>query len=195
MNKMKIAIDYDDVLALCSQYALELEEKNSGKALDFSSIDRWGKTGRATDVIFKYFGQEEFYKTQPLYEGAQAFIKELASRGHDIVILTAIDSRFSSIRAEKILKEFPEIKKENIILTSRKDLVHVDVLIDDAAHNISATPAKYPILFRRPWNQHLTGLISVYTYEEILCFIDRITALERNKNTESKDPQIIRIAR
>lgn len=184
-RKLKIAIDYDDVLALCTQYAVELEEKKGNK-LDYSSIKQWGKTGRDTDVIFKYFADPEFYKTQPLYDGAQKFIKELSNREHDIVILTAIYPQFATIRANKIMDEFPEIKKENIILSSRKDLVHVDVLIDDAPHNIEDTPAKYPILFRRPWNESLTGLVSVYSYNEIIAFIDRVSEMNPETNFKNK---------
>jgi guanylate kinase len=180
MKKMTIAIDYDDVLALCTQYAVELEAKN-GNILDYSSIDQWGMTGRATDVIFKYFTSEKFFKEQPLYEGAVDFISELIQRGHEVIILTAIDPRFASIRAEKIMKEFPQIKKGNIILSSRKDLVHVDVLVDDAPHNLNDTPAKFPICYRRPWNENLTGLISVFSYEEILSFIDRVSRLYNNE--------------
>lgn len=184
-NKLTIAIDYDDVLALCTEYAVQLETAK-GNALDYASIDKWGKTGRNTDVIFRYFADEEFYKTQPLYEGAKDFISALINMGHEIVILTAVDPIFASIRAEKILREFPDVKKENIILSSRKDLVNVDVLIDDAPHNIDNTPAKFPILFRRPWNQNLTGLISVYNYEEILNFIIRVSNLDKAKNTGCK---------
>lgn len=184
-NRLKIAIDYDDVLALCSEYAVQLEAKK-GNHLDYSSINQWGKTGRPTDVIFNHFSDPEFYKTQPLYEGAKEFIQELIKRGHDVVILTAIYPEFATIRANKIMTEFPEIKKENIILSSRKDLVDVDILIDDAAHNINSTPAKYPILFRRPWNENLTGLISVYSYNEIIAFIDRISKLDIKSTRENK---------
>ena len=185
MNKMTIAIDYDDVLAKCVEYAVELEAQK-GNILDYRTIDSWGKTGRATDAIFKYFASEEFFRMQPLYEGANEFIKELDKRGHEIVILTAIDPKFASLRAARIMNEFPQIKKENIILSSRKDLVHVDVLIDDAPHNLNDTPAKFPICFRRPWNEHLTGLISVFSYEEILSFIDRVSRLY-NGGTDYKN--------
>lgn len=184
-NKLQIAIDYDDVLALCTQYAVNLEAEK-GNVLDYSSINQWGKTGKETDVIFKHFADPEFYKNQPLYEGAQEFIREIQKRGHDIVILTAVYPEFASIRAAKIIEEFPEIKKENIILSSRKDLVNVDILIDDAPHNINDTPAKYPILFRRPWNYKMTGLISVSSYDEILYFIDKVSDLDKNRTVGNK---------
>ena len=185
MKKLKIAIDFDDVLAKCTAYACELAAKD-GCPINYEEITQWGKTGKDTDIIFKYFQMEDFYRTQPVYDGAKDFVKTLISMGHEVLILTAVDPRYASIRAHRIMSEFPEIKPENIILSSRKDLVQVDVLIDDAAHNIAKTPAKYPILMRRPWNESLTGLISVYNYEDIISFINRISELDRDKDTGPK---------
>lgn len=185
MKKLTIGIDFDDVLVKCTEWALELEALK-GNRLDYESVDKWGKTGRPTDVIFKYFGEASFYESQPLYDGAQDFVAELQRRGHNIVIITAVDGRFSNIRVGQIQKYFPNIGERNIVLTSRKDLVHVDVLIDDAPHNIEDTPAQYPILMRRPWNQHLSGLISVYSYQEILAFIDRISMTPSGNSKKQK---------
>lgn len=187
-KRLTIAVDYDDTLALCTEYALYLEEKKTGEKFDYESVDKWGKTGRATDCIFRYFGNNEdnFYGTQPLYEGAQEFINALLDRGHEVMILTAVSPQFATMRAEKIMKEFPRIKADNIILTSRKDLVHTDILIDDAPHNLSDTPAKYPICFRRPWNRNLTGLISVFSYGEILNFVDSIAMIDAELERTNK---------
>lgn len=188
MRKLRIAIDYDDVLALCSEYAINIENEKRPPEdqLDYNSIDKWGPLGKPTDVIFKHFEDENFYKTQPLYEGAQEFVKTLLDLGCDVVILTAIDQKFASIRHNKILKEFPMLNKNNIILTSRKDLVQTDILVDDAPHNLADTSARYPICFRRPWNMDLTGLISAFEYDEIINFVKQILMLNNIKSNENK---------
>ena len=45
------------------------------------------------------------------------------------------------------------------MLGSRKDLLHVDFLLDDADYNIASSPAKYPVLFTRPWNKSMEGFL------------------------------------
>jgi len=48
------------------------------------------------------------------------------------------------------------------------------MLLDDGAHNITGSPATYPVLFRKPWNVHLSGLLSVTTYEDFLHLVDML---------------------
>ena len=56
--------------------------------------------------------------------------------GHDVLIVTA--STYVTIRAkaEKVLfKYFPFLTWDDVIVTSRKQLINGDVLIDDGVHN------------------------------------------------------------
>ena len=182
---LRICVDVDDVLAACTVYAVELE-KMAGHTININKITGWGPSGTDSDVIFKYFGDGDFYRTQPLYEGAQAFIKALTARGHEVLILTSVGPEFATIRANFIKENFPEIDSRNIIIGARKDLVSCDVLIDDAAHNITGSPARYPVCVDRPWNQNLTGIIRVFSYREILSFIDRIADIETTPDSKPK---------
>ena len=50
----------------------------------------------------------------------------------------------------------------------------MDILFDDAMHNIIRSEARYPILMRRPWNQKATGMLSVNTYDEFLKLVEVI---------------------
>ena len=50
----------------------------------------------------------------------------------------------------------------------------MDILFDDAMHNILTSSAKYPILMRRPWNQEATGMLAVNNYEEFLKLVEVI---------------------
>ena len=42
-------------------------------------------------------------------------------------------------------------------------------------HNVFRSNAAYPILMRRPWNQHATGMLAVNTYDEFLKLVEVIT--------------------
>ena len=80
-----------------------------------------------------------------------------------------------SIRAQRIMEEFPEIPPDHILMGSRKDKIDVDILFDDGLHNVSRSNAPYPILMRRPWNVEATGVLAVNTYDEFLKLVEVIS--------------------
>lgn len=169
---MKIGLDADDVLLSCNQYAIDLYNKNYEENFSIHDLKNWEGNGEI-EKRKKYFRDIEFLKTQPPLEGAQELIRKLCAK-HEVFIITAIPSDVTKYRADRLRELFPEVSETNYIFATRKDLVDVDILLDDGPHNILSSRAKYPILYRQPWNQGLTGMLSVNSYEEFFCLIDRI---------------------
>lgn len=174
--RMSTALDVDDLLMECIPYAVKLanEKYKFDPPLTIYEFNRWGKLGTRADVIFEYFDDPEFFRNQPVIEGAREFVKKLSEKT-EVFISTSIAPKFMGIRAEKIMKEFPEIPPENIHMGSRKDKLNVDILFDDGMHNVFSSNAAYPILMRRPWNMNATGMLAVNTYDEFLKLVDVIT--------------------
>ena len=135
--------------------------------------DRWGKVGKRIDSIYPYFNDAEFYRTQPVYEGAKDFVRKLVQMT-EVFVCTAVPPEFMGIRAQRIREEFPEIPADHIYMGARKDNIHTDILFDDAMHNILNSSAKYPVLMRRPWNQEATGMLAVNNYDEFLKIVEII---------------------
>lgn len=173
--RLSTALDIDDLLMECTSYAIKLanEKYNFNPPLSMYEVTGWGKTGGRTDVIHEFFSDPEFYRTQPVYKGAKEFVKKL-SQMTEVFVSTAIPPEFMGIRAKRIMEEFPEIPPDHIYMGSRKDKIHVDILFDDAMHNVLRSEAKYPILMRRPWNQDATGMLAVNTYDEFLRVVEEI---------------------
>lgn len=178
-RKMTIALDFDDVLGDCNGYALKCTNQKYGTNISLEDIDSWGHSGSEADRRLECFEDAEFFETQPLLPGAKEFVHELTADGRrEVFIVTAIQPQFASVRIKKILEELPDIKPENILIGARKDIIHTTVLLDDKAENVLKSIAEYSVLFRRPWNSHLTGMLSVNNYHEFLSMIERI---ERNQ--------------
>ena len=57
---------------------------------------------------------------------------------------------------------------------SQKHLVHFDITLDDANHNIFKSNSAFPVLFRKPWNQDATGVLSVNGYDDFLQLVHQI---------------------
>ena len=174
--RMSTALDVDDLLMECIPYAIKLanEKYKFDPPITIYEVDRWGKLGTRADVIFEFFDDPEFFRTQPVIKGAKEFVRKL-SKLTEVFISTSIPPKFMGIRAERILEEFPEIPAEHIYMGSRKDKINVDILFDDGMHNVFRSNAAYPILMRRPWNQHATGMLAVNTYDEFLKLVEVIT--------------------
>ena len=173
--RLSTALDVDDLLMECVPYAIRLanEKYKFDPPLTIREVDRWGKLGTRADVIFEFFNDPEFYKNQPVIEGAKEFVRKL-SQMTEVFVSTSVYPQFMSIRALRIMEEFPEIPHDHIYMGSRKDKIDVDILFDDGMHNVLDSMAAYPILMRRPWNTEATGMLSVNNYDEFLKLVEVI---------------------
>ena len=174
--RLSTALDIDDVLMECVPYAIRLanEKYKFNPPLTIYEVDRWGELGTRADVIFEFFQDPEFFENQPVIAGARQFVKKL-SQLTEVFVSTSVYPQFMSIRAKRIMEEFPEIPPDHIYMGSRKDKIDVDILFDDGLHNVSRSNAAYPILMRRPWNQAATGVLAVNTYDEFLKLVEIIS--------------------
>jgi len=171
--RLQIGLDVDDVLYDCNAYALEWlnREERIEPPLRIYDIQNWGTGNRRADQRIRYFSDPDFVASQPILAGAKEFVRQLCDMA-EVFFVSAVPPACMSARALRLRQDFPEVPAENILLGTRKDLVHLDILLDDGAHNISHSPATYPVLFRKPWNTHLSGLLSVNTYADFLHLVE-----------------------
>ncbi len=171
--RLQIGLDVDDVLYDCNRYALELlnKEEQITPPLTVHNIRSWGQGDGKADERLRYFSRPDFVASQPVLPGAKEFVARLAEVA-DVFFVSAVPPECMSARALRLVQDFPQIPTRNILLGHRKDLVNLDILLDDAAHNIVRTPATYPVLFRKPWNMHLSGILSVTSYDDFLHLVD-----------------------
>ncbi|MCQ2770973.1 MAG: hypothetical protein MJ236_04155 [Clostridia bacterium] len=169
--RLRIGLDVDDTLYDCNGYALSIlsQKYPDEPPFDIQDLKAWGNTGRHAEERIALYKDPEFVRSQPVFPGAQKLVREL-SKIADVFFVTAVPASCMSARAERLISDFPEVPETNIIVGSRKDVMSFDILLDDAAHNISNSRATYPVLLRRPWNTHLSGILSVNTYDDFLHF-------------------------
>ena len=119
--RIRVGLDVDDTLYECNSYAVSIINKRHPDEvpLTVEEIKSWGGTGRHVDERIKLYSDPEFVRTQPVTEGAQEFVKKLSEIA-DVFFVTAVPACCMSARAERLIKDFPEIPAENIILGTRK---------------------------------------------------------------------------
>lgn len=173
--RIRIGLDVDDTLYECNSYAISIINSRypDEEPITVEEIKQWGRSGRHSEERIELYSDPEFVRTQPITEGAQEFVKKLSEIA-DVFFITAVPANCMSARAERLVKDFPEIPAENIIMGTRKDVISLDIMLDDGAHNISSSRAAYPVLFRKPWNSGLSGLLSVNGYDDFLHFCEMV---------------------
>lgn len=168
-------IDFDDVLAPFVPVACELaNEEHPGLHARPSDIKNWGFTGNdKIEVVSRYYSDERVFARQQVSEEAKTFVRRLMTKGH-VYIITAVSPKFMGVRAAQIKEAFPDFPESNIIMGSNKSLVQFDITLDDGPNNILKSAARFPVLFRQPWNQTLSGMLSVNNYDEFFQLIEQI---------------------
>lgn len=180
-NKLRIGLDVDDVLYDCNAYALSIVNSHhpDEEPISINEIKGWGEFGRRPKERIALYSDPEFVRTQPVFPGAQKLVHEL-SKFADVFFVTAVPVSCMSARGERLMNDFPEVPPDNIIIGTRKDVITLDILLDDGAHNISRSKAAYPVLLRRPWNMDMSGILSVNSYKDFL----QLCRMIRNSFTE-----------
>ncbi len=183
--RLRVGLDVDDTLYECNTYALSIinERYSEEEPISIHEITGWGKCGRHAEERIALYRDPEFVRSQPIMKGAQRFVREL-SKIAEVFFITAVPAECMSARAERLIRDFPEVPPQNIVIGTRKEILQFDILLDDGAHNISNSKAAYPVLLRRPWNTYLSGLLAVNGYDDFLhlCKMVRSSFTEKAPN-------------
>lgn len=180
MKKMLICLDKDDVLMKCNSLAVEMLNREKNSSYSKEDITEWGLLGNELDERLKFFKQKSFVRKQTPLPGAVEFVKELQKYA-DVYICTNVPVECAGECVESIIEHFP-IAPQNIIIGSRKDLIHADFQLDDNVDNLQNANVTYPVLMQQPWNSHVTGMARVSSYEGFLRLVKMVTSIRYRVN-------------
>jgi 5'(3')-deoxyribonucleotidase len=148
-----IGIDVDGVLLDIVMPWLFQYELVSGHVLENDDIRSWDLSN-----WIRSDWNPRFYdlRTPDLYSialpvaGSVLAVEELARQGHTLVAITHDGPEFVAAKRARLARYFPAI--QHIVFAKDKECVRVDVLIDDAPHNVNR--AHGAILLDAPWNRN-----------------------------------------
>lgn len=153
---MRIAIDFDETLFPTLEKVLETYNKRNNVNIESSQITAYSLydcfPADVADEILALFSEKTTYNSLQPYKGAVKAVQALANKGHEIIIATATDSKNLEWKEKLLQRYFPFIPKENLIRIHNKNLLNVDVLIEDKLDNLIQTFAER-VCFSQPWNQ------------------------------------------
>ena len=182
---MTILVDMDDTIEqLLKEWIRSVNEK-FGRSAAVDEVKSWNVAavypGLSWEDVYMVTVEPGFWGRVEPIPGAAEGLKKLMERGHDVMIVTA--TYYESVpekMRDLLFKYFPFLSWDQVIITSRKQLIRGDVLIDDGIHNLEGGDyAK--ILVTAPHNidydAEANGMIRVKDWDEILKAVE---TLERN---------------
>lgn len=185
---MRVLLDQDQVLAEWVEKVLEWYNQDYKTNFTVNDVQNYfdmekilGPQG--VPYIRSCIRYPDFYSDLKPVDGAIEGVKSLIDAGHDVCIVSAVPRCGAVSYHGKLVwlrKFMPWFNLNNFVACSRKELVHGDILLDDAPHNVESYAksghGRRAVLFDRPWNQKVTGITRVKTWPEFLEIVKQVQA-------------------
>lgn len=149
----KIGIDVDGVLAdFALHYAVHYNEIHPDEHLTKDKVSKNWDVRQATGTQDELWKIPGFMQQMPLVADAEEGFRWIY-RNYETYIVTAVPFHQQADRATWIQTIWPEVNDWDIIFTNRKELINVDVMIDDGPHNLLACGPERSLIFDYPYNR------------------------------------------
>lgn len=194
----RIGVDIDNVIYDTAKAVLDIHYENTGEKLNLSDITDYCiekfVSSKYREDFYKIFLDKRVWKNVKLLPNCVETIRKLHQMGHQIWFVTSTEPANVNGKYKFLYKTFPFINvRKRLITTPCKQMVNIDVLIDDAVHNVINAPY-YSILFDYPWNANFDDvcdnkIFRVYDWaqvENVICFIKKIMDKRRNNSKKGE---------
>ena len=175
----------DTIEALLDAWLKKLNKKY-GRNVSREEIVSWDTSsafpGLTKSDVYGVLLENDFWKEVEPIPGAADALRYFKSKGHEVYIVTATHYRSLFGKMEYLLfRYFPFITWDDVIITSRKQMIKGDVLIDDGVHNLIGGDYK-KILVDAPYNRDFdaeaNGMIRVCNWDQIKAAVDAMEETE-----------------
>ena len=172
---MTILVDMDDTLEQLLPAWIRAVNEKYGRNVTCEDILSWDVSaaypGLTREQVYSVTFEPGFWKTIKPMPGAADALQRFMNAGHEVYVVTAT---FQDSVAEKmndlLFRYFPFLSWDQVIITSRKQMIRGDVLIDDGIHNLEGG-AYTKLLMTAPHNKsydaEANGMIRVHDWPEI----------------------------
>lgn len=159
---------------------LDVHFENTGERLSLNDIKSYGIEDYVSEEykkgFHKIFLDKRVWKRVQLLPNCVETIRQLHNMGHKIYFITATETANVHKKFQFLCRTFPFINvRKRLITTQRKQMIKVDVLIDDCIDNL-IDGEYYGILFDYPWNKNMSTLnmTRVNEWNEVIDVIKNI---------------------
>ena len=182
-----IGVDLDDVLwdlmsTWISRYNDMVDDNLTVE--DIKSWDVAQYIKRGTEGILNYIPQQnDFWEDVEPIPDSKEYLQQLIKDGYLIYVVTASSHTNLKEKMSRFYSLFPFIEEEHVVIIHRKQMMDLDMLIDDKPGNLE--DANYlKVLFDRPHNRSFDedkiSAVRLKTWPEIYKYIKQELPIERS---------------
>ena len=185
VRPLTILVDVDNVLEDLNTAWVNAVNQKYGTSTKPEDIVSWRIEkyfeGLSRTQVFSPLHDPKFWESLTPLDGAQEYMQRLIKDGHKLFVVTSCHPDTIKFKHKFLAKYFPFIPFKDVIITSHKQMIKGDVLIDDAPHNFDCSDSagnQIGLLMGAPHNRDFNalgfGLIRVESWKEIYEAINRI---------------------
>lgn len=175
---MIILTDLDDTMWNLVECWVEILNERYGTSVRTEDVTEWNISPffpeLSRDSVYSILNDDELWARVTPFEGCAEALTKLKDAGHTICVVTATNPRRCNAKIDRMLKLFPMIDKNDVIITHHKQMVKGDILIDDYPPNLLG--GEYAgVLFDAPHNRSFnTGSIikRVHGWDEVVKYVE-----------------------
>ena len=184
---MTILVDLDDTLEQLLAALVKRANERFHRNAAVDDVTDWSIVcafpGITKQEILDFMREADFWEDVKPVPGAAEALKHFRDEGHEVYIVTATEMEHVTDKMRDLLfRCFPFLSWDQVIITSHKQMIQGDVLIDDGIHNLEGGTYR-KILFTAPYNRHYDAeanhMIRVSSWDEIIRIIDGMEEPER----------------
>lgn len=177
---MIVGIDIDDTMTNHCETWFNLYNKKYKKEnqepLQISDAYKWDFYNdweeEQKNKLLKTLDDPDYFKRIKLFDNVKEVITKIINSENKVIIISSTYKELQQKKKEWILEQLPMLNEENIIFTTNKEIINVDIMIDD---NLAyANRFKCPfLLYRQPWNtgrpysEYSENIINVGNWKEV----------------------------
>lgn len=192
---MKIALDIDNTIVNTTSCILQQHYADTGEKLTLNDVKTYyienyvGEDYK--DDFHLIFLKKEMWKRLQLLPHCVDVVKRLHDKREEIYFVTSTEPQNVAKKARFLQRTFPFLDiRKRLITTHCKQMIDVDVLIDDCVDNVVNSKHYISILMDYPWNRNFDDAADDKTYrvfdwtqvEPILEVIKKVKHIKENKN-------------
>lgn len=184
ISKKKIGIDMDCTICDTNNELIDLYNYYTGENLQLEDITEWDFLNIATikhkNLIFDLFYNNKLWNSIKPIKDSQHYMR-LLNNEYEIYIVTATYPQNAKIKIEWLLKHYPFLNEKNVIISHNKQIINVDLLVDDFEGNlINGHYSK--ILLDYPWNRNINdkehGILRVHNWKEVYKAVNTLLPID-----------------
>lgn len=189
MKPLRILFDADDTIENLLQCWVALLNEKHGTTVSHEDVTDWDVSlafpTLSKDQVYSVLREDELWHRLSPIPGSKEVLQRLLNEGYELYMVTASDYHCCRAKFERIFELFPFLSWDKVVITSKKDLIKGDILIDDGPHNL-ISGNHWGILFDQPHNRNFDDskydwILRATNWEQVYEYIHAVMMEKENE--------------